>query len=194
VQDFIRARANQLAGQVTDSTYSAIQQALADGVAQGQSIDDLARGVQDVFTNASTTRAKTIARTEVISASNGSATLAASQLPPDVCAGMEWISTRDERTRDDHADADGQVVAMGTAFDVGGESLLYPGDPDGDGGNVINCRCTTALLTPKDFEASGGRSRPTVVPLAAATLALRTLRAGDSFDAVEFRRSLLAVA
>lgn len=194
IQDFIRARANQLAGQVTDSTYSAVQQALADGVANGASIDDLASAVQDVFTNASTNRAKTIARTEVISASNGSATLAASQLPSDVCAGMEWISTRDERTRDDHADADGQVVPVGQSFDVGGEMLAYPGDPAGDGGNVINCRCTTALLTPKDFEASGGRSRPTVVPLAAATLALRTLRAGDAFDAVEFRRSLLAVA
>lgn len=201
VQDFIRARANQLAGQVTDSTYSAVQQALADGVANGASIDDLASAVQDVFTNASTNRAKTIARTEVISASNGSATLTASQLPPDVCAGMEWISTRDDRTRGndekdefDHLSVDGQVVAMGAPFEVGGESLLYPGDPDGDGGNVINCRCTTALLTPKDFEASGGRSRPTVVPLAAATLALRTLRAGDQFDPVEFRRSLLAVA
>jgi len=194
VQDFIRARANQLAGQVTDTTYSAIQQALADGVANGASIDDLARGVQDVFDVASRSRAQTIARTEVISASNGSASLAAAQLPADVAAGQEWISTRDDRTRVDHDEADGQVVAMGAPFEVGGESLLYPGDPDGDGGNVINCRCTTALLTPKDFEASGGRSRPTVVPLAAATLALRTLRAGDQFDPVEFRRSLLAVA
>jgi len=194
VQDFIQARANQLAGQVTSSTYAAIQSALADGVANGASIDDLATAVQDVFDVASTSRARTIARTEVISASNGSATLAASQLPSDVCAGMEWISTRDERTRDDHADADGQVVPVGQSFDVGGEMLAYPGDPAGDGGNVINCRCTTALLTPKDFEASGGRSRPAVVSLAAATLALRTLRAGDVFDPVEFRRSLLAVA
>lgn len=194
IRDFVTARANQLAGQVTSSTYAAIQSALADGVANGASIDDLATAVQDVFTNASRNRALTIARTEVISASNGSATLAASQLPSDVCAGMEWISTRDDRTRDDHAEVDGQVVPVGQSFDVGGEMLAYPGDPAGDGGNVINCRCTTALLTPKDFEASGGRSRPTVVPLAAATLALRTLRAGDAFDAVEFRRSLLAVA
>lgn len=199
VQDFIRARANQLAGQVTDSTYSAVQQALADGVANGASIDDLASAVQDVFTNASTNRAKTIARTEVISASNGSATLTASQLPPDVCAGQEWISTRDDRTRGndekdefDHLSVDGQVVAMGAPFEVGGESLLYPGDPDGDGGNVINCRCTVAFLTPKDME---GRSAPRrTVPLTVARLAFRTLRAGEPFDAAEFRRSLLEVA
>lgn len=193
VQDFIRARANQLAGQVTSSTYAAIQSALADGVANGASIDDLASAVQDVFDVASRSRAQTIARTEVISASNGSASLAAAQLPSDVAAGQEFIATRDERTRDDHAEADGQIVAMGEPFIVGGEALLYPGDPAGSPENTISCRCTVAFLTPADLERSG-RSRPTVVPLAAATLALRTLRAGDAFDAVEFRRSLLAVA
>lgn len=144
VQDFIRARANQLAGQVTDTTYRSIQQALADGVAQGASIDDLAASVQDVFDVASRNRALTIARTEVISASNGSASLAAAQLPADVAAGQEFIATRDERTRDDHSEADGQIVAMGQPFDVGGESLLYPGDPAGSAENVINCRCYPA--------------------------------------------------
>lgn len=192
VQDFIRARANQLAGQVTDTTYSAIQQALADGVANGASIDDLATSVQDVFDVASRSRAQTIARTEVISASNGSASLAAAQLPADVAAAQEWISTRDERTRDDHADADGQVVAMGATFDVGGEALLYPGDPGGDGGNVINCRCTVAFLTPKDME---GRARPQrVVPLRLAQFALRTVTVGGDFDEHEFRRSLQEAA
>ena len=190
VRSFIEARANQLAGQVTDSTYSAIQQALMDGVANGASIDDLAAAVRDVFTDASVNRSKTIARTEVVSAANGSASLAASQLPSDVAAGQEFIATRDERVRDDHADADGQIVAMGEPFIVGGESLLYPGDPAGSAENVINCRCTVAFLTPDDFERAG-RSR--VVPLAVAKYALRTVRAGV-FDAAEFRRSLAEVA
>ena len=199
VQDFIRARANQLAGQVTDSTYSAIQQALADGVADGASIDDLASAVQDVFTQASRNRAQTIARTEVISASNGSASLAAAQLPADVAAAQEWIATRDDRTRDGHDAADGQVVAIGQPFEVDGESLLYPGDPAGDGANTINCRCTIAFLTPKDVEREGlnvpTRSAPSeTVPLALASLAFRTLRPGDEFDAGEFRRQLLEVA
>lgn len=190
VRDFIAGRANQLAGEVTDTTYQAIQQALADGVGQGLSIDDLAAEVQDVFDGASRSRAKTIARTEVISASNGSASLAAAQLPPDVVAGAEWISTADDRTRDDHVDADGQVVPMGTPFTVGGEQLAYPGDPSGSADNVINCRCTVAHLTPADYEATG-RSRQ--VSLNLATCAVRALRPGD-FDSAEFRRSLLAVA
>ena len=109
-----------------------------------------------------------------------------------MAGGQEFIATRDERVRDDHADADGQVVAMGAHFEVGGESLLYPGDPDGSPENVINCRCTVAFLTPKDME---GRSAPRrTVPLTVARLAFRTLRAGEPFDAAEFRRSLLEVA
>jgi hypothetical protein len=30
---------------------------------------------------------------------------------------------------------------MDQAFEVGGEMLMYPGDPAGSAGNVINCRC-----------------------------------------------------
>ena len=55
----------------------------------------------------------------------------------------EWLSTMDDRVRDAHAAANGQVVKVGMPFKVGGESLLYPGDPAGSAGNVINCRCTT---------------------------------------------------
>lgn len=189
IRDFILARANQLAGQVTDTTYAAIQQALADGVAQGASVDDLAASVRHVFDVASTSRARTIARTEVISAANGSASLAAAQLPADVAGGQEWISTRDDRTRDDHVDADGQVVVMGAPFEVGGESLLYPGDPAGDGGNVINCRCTVAFLTPEEMAT---RSRS--VSLSTARAVLRLVAVGDVFDEVRVRRALEAAA
>lgn len=55
----------------------------------------------------------------------------------------EWLSASDNRTRLDHREADGQVVRVGQPFNVGGESLLYPGDPAGSPGNVINCRCVS---------------------------------------------------
>lgn len=146
VQDFIAGRANQLAAGVTDWTYAQLQQALADGAAAGEGVDKIADRVRDVFTDASTNRAQTIARTEVISASNGSAVESARQLPPDVVAGKEWIATRDDRTRDDHAEADGQVVPVDGTFEVGGERLAYPGDPNADGAAAINCRCAVAFV------------------------------------------------
>lgn len=188
-QQFIDARANQLAGQVTDTTYRAIQQTLVEGVGAGESIPDLAARLRSVFDQAGEVRATTIARTEVVSAYNASASLAAAQLPGDVVGGQEWIATRDGRTRGEHAEADGQVVPIGLPFAVGGDVMAYPGDPAGSPGNTINCRCTVAFLTPEEMAE---RSR--VVPLAAARALMATVRSGDEFDEGRFRRSLLEVA
>jgi len=54
-----------------------------------------------------------------------------------------WISQRDSRVRDAHVLADGQIVNMGSTFNVGGEALRYPKDPRGSARNVIGCRCFT---------------------------------------------------
>ena len=62
----------------------------------------------------------------------------------------EWISALDSRTRDDHAGSNGQRRPENTAFNVGGEKLMYPGDPAGSAGNVINCRCTVAMIPARD--------------------------------------------
>lgn len=55
-----------------------------------------------------------------------------------------WSATGGERTRDDHADADGQTVPYSQPFTVGGEMLLYPGDRSlgASAGNTIQCRCS----------------------------------------------------
>jgi HK97 family phage portal protein len=172
-QLFIKARANKLSGQVTDTTYRQIQQALADGVDQGLSIDELAQAVRDVFSAASSQRAEVIARTEVLSSYNGGQDLQAQLLPSDVAAGREWISTRDERVRDAHAEADGQTVAMGDAFNVDGEDLQYPGDPEGSPENVIQCRCTFGVLTPDEMPTADdppARARQLVEYRVATTL------------------------
>ncbi len=54
----------------------------------------------------------------------------------------EYLAVQDDRTRDAHAEADGQIVGIDESFIVDGEELQYPGDPSGDAGNVINCRCS----------------------------------------------------
>lgn len=149
---FVTNRANQLAGNVTATTYTQIQDTLAEGIAAGEGIPELAGRIRHVFDVATGSRATTIARTEVISAYNGAANLGAQHLPGDVAGGREWISTRDARTREDHAEADGLVVAMDAPFYVGGDALEYPGDPNGDPGNVINCRCTIGFLTPDEMQ------------------------------------------
>lgn len=150
VTDFVDQRVNKLAGQVNDTTYTQIKTALGDGISMGESIPDLAARVEHVF-EVGKSRATTISRTEVIGAYNGAAAARATALPADVVGGQEWLATSDDRTRDEHADADGQVVSVVEAFDVGGEPLQYPGDPSGSAENVINCRCTVAFLTPEEY-------------------------------------------
>lgn len=151
VEDFIRARSNTLAGHVTDTTYRAIQEELVEGVLEGEGIDKIERRVRGVFGEASKVRATTIARTEVIGAYNASTHQVGLNLPDTIVAGQEWISTRDTRTRDAHAAADGQVVRIGEKFAVGGYSMAYPGDSSAPASMVVRCRCTTALLTPDEM-------------------------------------------
>ena len=188
-QDFVQARANQLAGEVTTTTYNAIKDTLADGIAEGETIPQLSARIRGVFEQASQTRAVTIARTEVISAFNGSASLVATELGADVVAGQEWIATRDARTRDMHVERDGEIVPIGDSFSGG---LAYPGDPSGDPADVINCRCTVAFLTPDEMSSrAGGRSR--MVEQRIAHAFLRLVQPGP-FDERAFRQALAVAA
>ena len=54
----------------------------------------------------------------------------------------QWVAVSDNRTRDAHKHADGQMVEINDPFVVGGEKLMFPGDPNGSPENIINCRCT----------------------------------------------------
>lgn len=149
--DLILSRANDLAGHTTATTYAKIQQALVEGVQEGEAIADIAKRVEAVFDEAVGPRAEVIARTEVISASNGAVDMAASALPDDIVGGKTWIAAEDERTRESHAEADGQVVGRGGTFDIGGTALRYPGDPAGDASETVSCRCAMGLLTPEEM-------------------------------------------
>lgn len=190
VTDFIGARSNQLAGQVTGTTYRQLQEALSEGVQAGEGIDDLARRVRHVF-DVATSRAATIARTEVISAYNGAAVAGASGLPAEVVGGQEWIATGDGRTRADHSAADGQTVAVGQPFSVGGSSMAYPGDPAGGADQTVNCRCTVGFLTPDEMAAT--ILPPPRLTLASARAALRLVEP-TTFDPDRFRSALQEMA
>lgn len=57
-----------------------------------------------------------------------------------------WQAVEDKRTRQAHHEADQQTVALDEPFIVGGERLLFPGDPKASGKNIINCRCVALYL------------------------------------------------
>lgn len=149
----ITTRSNQLAGNITSTTYEAIKNALAEGASEGESIPKLAARISGLFEQTYKNRAVTVARTEVLSAYNGSAMATGQALPSDVVAGFEWLSTPGARTRPAHNAADGQVIPTGARFAVGGTEMSYPGDPSAPPGLVINCRCTLLVLTPGEYQA-----------------------------------------
>ena len=53
----------------------------------------------------------------------------------------QWDSTLDKRTRKSHQKVDGEIRELDEQFSNG---LMFPGDPNGNASEVINCRC--ALL------------------------------------------------
>lgn len=84
--------------------------------------------------------AERAARTGTISTSNTGSHSAFEDAESVV--GEEWLATDDNRTRDDHIEADGQVVAIDQSFEVGGVYGAHPGDPSLPVGQIVQCRCT----------------------------------------------------
>ncbi len=143
--------------QIFTTTRETARKFVADAVAEGKSIDDIARGLEQHLATEARFRAVRIARTEIIAASNlGSQKAALATGLPLI---RRWLATQDDVVRDEHSAADGQMVKGATAlYSVGGEQLLYPGDISNgaSAGNVINCRCTETYEV--DQEASDGDS------------------------------------
>jgi len=95
-----------------------------------------------------------IARTETTAAANYAATVSGNI--SGVMTEKVWISAQDPRTRRppkspyDHYNMNGVKVGAKEPFNVSGENLMYPGDPKASAGNVINCRCASAIVPKRD--------------------------------------------
>ena len=100
----------------------------------------LRKMVTDEYLKSKAYRVERIVRTETTAASN------LGLIKGMDSTGMKykkvWQTAIDERTRTGHSIANGQTVNKDEPFLVDGENLMYPGDPNGMPGNVINCRCT----------------------------------------------------
>jgi SPP1 gp7 family putative phage head morphogenesis protein len=116
---------------------------------QGESIPNLARRMKDI-TNKTLSESIRIARTETTRVENSAKQDVGEQgAKLGFKMKKQWVSTKDGRTRPEHADADGQIVDIDKPFVVGGEELMYPGDESGSAWNTINCRCTTINIIEK---------------------------------------------
>lgn len=134
---------------ISRTTMDRIQYILEKAQAEGWGIDKTVAALKDEeLTKA---RAKTIVRTESVRAMNAATNILAQDVPYE--ATKEWIAIEDNRTRraHTHAGVDGEVVDINALFSNG---LNYPGDPAGEAGQVINCRCTHAIRAKRDSEGN----------------------------------------
>lgn len=147
---YLQQATNRVA-RLGDVVWEDTRNSLLEGFRAGESIDQLSTRVRNEaqFGEA---RARAVARTETIMASNGGA-WAQAQSQPDVLKPKtkRWSSTKDGRTRLSHRTANGQTQPLDTPFHVGGASLRFPCDPLGPAVEVVNCRCSV-LYDVEDVE------------------------------------------
>ena len=147
---FLERRAQRFAKQVTATTWDDLKRVLIPAADKGESMEELAARVESLFTGyyhhtgetemlAKASRAFTIARTEVLGASNGGALIAWEQ--SDVVETKTWIAALDEVTRESHVVAHGQTVPLKANFVLDGGRGPSPGQI-GVAEEDINCRCT----------------------------------------------------
>lgn len=105
----------------------------------GESISQLKERVQQIGEFNNEVRAFTVARTEMVSATNEGHVQAyeTAEIP-----GKRWITSRDDRVRDTHREAHGQVRRVRENFSIGADSMPAPAQGSRAEENV-NCRCTT---------------------------------------------------
>lgn len=140
---------------VSQTTRDQILSVLEDAQRGGWGYDKIAHALQDP--QLLLWRARMIARTETLFASEYGRKLADDK--SDYETGKEWISANDHRTRHGHRDVDGAVVDQMATFAVPvykknviirTEMMTGPGDITASAENVINCRCTAALIPLRD--------------------------------------------
>lgn len=116
-----------------------INSEVLQGILQGESMSDIAARlthVEDMAANAAIRNARTM----VTSAENkGRIDMMNDAEKQGVIALKRWISTHDARTRDWHAELDGQMREKDKPFENSVGKIMYPGDPSANPANVYNC-------------------------------------------------------
>lgn len=131
---------------IAETTQLNVMRIIKEAHQQGFSIPETAKAIQTGMAEASVERATLIARTELVGAVNGGS-LAATQIVQDVTkVGYDkvWLTAPGAKypRHEDYEGLDNQKTVLDGFFDVGGEQLQFPGDPNGSPEEVCNCRCT----------------------------------------------------
>lgn len=116
-----------------------VTSAVTQAVLQGQTVPQLAASIAGIA--AMDQRAAMKAARTAITSAHSLGKLKGYERAADMGIGVkkQWLAALDSRTRSSHRHLDGETVGLDEEFSNG---LKYPGDPDGPGSEIYNCRCT----------------------------------------------------
>lgn len=142
----VRLILESVARKTNDTTWLGLIDLFEEAEAAGEGIPAIMERLAAFFGDRkSDYQTERIARTTMTGASNlgGIESMAQIEAETGLTAIKTWISALlPNRTRDTHAAAHGQAVGLRDMFEVGGEALSFPGDPEASVGNIANCLCT----------------------------------------------------
>lgn len=116
-----------------------VTSAVTQAVLQGQTLPQLATSIAGIA--AMDQRAAMKAARTAMTSAHSLGKLKGYERAADMGIDVEkqWLAALDSRTRSSHRHLDGETVKLDAEFSNG---LKYPGDPNGPGSEIYNCRCT----------------------------------------------------
>lgn len=135
---------------INNGTFKTFERLAKIVIDKGWNIDKATKMIHKYIPNKTKSRARTIARTEVICQSNKISLDSANQVKYKVL--KFWIYTHDTRTRKTHKHAGidyakSKAIPLDQKFKVGKAELKHPADRDSDRKEeVYNCRCTMGYI------------------------------------------------
>lgn len=152
-REYLSQRRNLMVG-VGENLFQGVIGQVDRALRTGASTEEIKRTLEGLG-NFSEFRADVIARTEIQNAYANGNWQGAQALGEFGPVEKMWLATIDRRTRDSHAQANGQIRAFADPFNVGGVQMMYPHDEMAPADEVIQCRCVLLEFWPGDSRPDG---------------------------------------
>jgi SPP1 gp7 family putative phage head morphogenesis protein len=136
VRAWVKSHAASHVKTILDTQKAAMRDLIAEGVSNNLTNVEIAKSIRGFYEENARYLSMRVARTETAAAAGFGQREAAKQ--SGVVQLKRWISSRDDRVRDSHVDIDGEEQALDEPYSNG---LMFPGDPDGEPSESIQCRC-----------------------------------------------------
>jgi hypothetical protein len=136
---------------INETSQKIIRNIVLAGLNEGLGALQIATNIQESVSLIFRNRAKLIARTEMVIATNNAAMQSAAT--SDFMYEKKWIPATDTRTRPDHAEMRSKDwIPFNENFSVGGVEMQQPGAAGAPAAQVCNCRCKVVFRIMRDVD------------------------------------------